>query len=178
MPTFLPEQHDDGIKTVLGKTGKFGVKEVLDVIVQHPACGRHLAGRLIDSFGASDPKGELHKRMAQAFRENKYEVRPMLKVLLTSAEFYASRREERSQKPGSAAGGGCRDLRLEGKATPSLAQLTVPLGQELFNPPTVKGWPGGASWISASTLSLRYRLGEALVEGKLPAAAEPLGRLA
>jgi uncharacterized protein (DUF1800 family) len=178
VPTFVPEQHDNGEKTVLGRTGRFGIQEVLDLIVQQPACGRHLAGRLIDYFGASDPEGRLRERMAQVFRESKYEVRPMLHVLFTAPEFYApAARGSKVKGPVRLLVGACRDLRLEGEATPSLAQLTVPLGQELFNPPTVKGWPSGTAWISASTLPLRYRLGEALVEGKAPAEPEPLGRL-
>ena len=176
--TFVSDQHDHGEKTVLGKTGRFGVKEVLDLIVGQQACGRHLANRLIDYYGASDPDGTLRDRMADAFCESKYEIRPMLKVLFTSPEFYA--REARGSKvkaPVRLLVGGCRDLRLEGEATSSLVQLTVPLGQELFNPPTVKGWPSGTAWISASTLPLRYRLGEALVDSKAADEPEPLGRL-
>ena len=178
VPTFVADQHDDSEKTVLGQTGRFGVKEVLDRIVHQPACGRHLAGRLIDYFGADDSEGKLRERMAGAFHENKYEIRPMLKVLFTSPEFYAPQaRGAKVKGPVRLLVGACRDLRLEGTATPSLAELTAPLGQELFNPPTVKGWPSGTAWISASTLPLRYRLGEALVEGKGPELPEPLGRL-
>ena len=59
VPRFLPERHDDGEKTILGKTGRFGLKDVLDLIVAHPACGRHLAGKMIDCFGVSDPDGKL-----------------------------------------------------------------------------------------------------------------------
>jgi uncharacterized protein (DUF1800 family) len=178
VPTFLKEQHDDGEKTILGKTGRFGGKDVLDIIVQQPACGRHLAGRLIDYFGASDPEGRLRERMAEAFVASKYEIRPMLRVLFTSPEFYApASRGNHIKSPVRLLVGACRDLRLDVTATPSLAQLTVPLGQELFNPPTVKGWPSGTTWISASTLPLRYRLGEVLIEGKEPPRVEPLGRL-
>ncbi len=177
VPTFLPEQHDDGDKTILGQTGRFGVKEVLDLIVRQPACGRHLADRMIDYFGAYDPDGKLAERMAAAFRDSKYEIRPMLKVLFTSAEFYAPQaRGSEIKSPVRLLAGACRDLRLEGVATPSLAELTAPMTQELFNPPTVKGWPSGPGWISASTLPLRYRLGEALVDGKAPAEPDPLGR--
>ena len=178
VPTFVAGQHDDGEKTVLGKTGRFGVKEVLDLIVSQPACGRHLAGRLIDYFGADDSGGTLRDRMAEAFRTQNYEIRPMLKVLFTAPEFYAPKaRGAKVKGPVRLLVGACRDLRLEGSATPSLAQLTAQLGQELFNPLTVKGWPSGIAWISASTLPLRYRLGEALVDGKAPEPPEPLGRL-
>jgi uncharacterized protein (DUF1800 family) len=177
-PTFVAAQHDDGEKAVFGKTGRFGVDEVLDLIVRQPACGRHVAGRLIAYFGANDPQGRLRERMAAAFRDSHYEIRPMLQVLLTSAEFYdPAIRGAKIKGPVRLLVGACRDLRLTGTATPSLAQLTAACGEELFNPPTVKGWPAGADWISASTLPQRYRLGESLVENKTPEEAPPLGRL-
>lgn len=176
--TFDPEQHDAGEKTIFGKTGRFGLDEVLDLIVQHPACAPYLAGKLLAYFGAHDPEGRLREWMARAFVESKYELRPMLKVLLTSPEFYATEsRGNQVKGPVRLLVGACRDLKLEVKATPTLAQLTVPLGQELFNPPTVKGWPSGPRWISASTLALRYRLSEALLDNQELTGTEPLGRL-
>ena len=178
VPTFFADQHDDGEKTVLGKKGRFAVDEVLDIIVRQPACGRFVAGRLIAYFGANDPQGRLRDRMAAAFRESNFEIRPMLKVLFTSPEFYdPSVRGAKIKGPVRLLVGACRDLHLTGAATPSLVQLTAAYGEELFNPPTVKGWPGGTAWISASTLPMRYRLGEALVEGKAPTEPPPLGRL-
>ena len=174
---FVPEQHDDGEKTVLGESGRFDTDEVLDCIVKHPACGRYLASRLIAYYGADDPEGRLRERMAEAFRESKYEIRPMLKILLTAPEFYsAASRSNQVKGPVRLLVGACRDLELEGEATPSLALFTATLGQELFNPPTVKGWTSGTSWINASTLTLRYRLSETLLDGRELTGAEPLGR--
>ena len=37
------------------------------------------------------------------------------------------------------------------------------LGQILFRPPNVAGWPDGKEWIDASTLMLRLRLTEAML---------------
>ncbi|MFO0824794.1 MAG: DUF1800 domain-containing protein [Gemmataceae bacterium] len=177
VPTFVPARHDAGEKTVFGKTGRYGVKEVLDLVVAHPACGPHLAGRLIDYFGAHDPNGALKARMAKAFADGKYELRPILKVLFTSPEFYAAEaRGNRVKGPIRLLVGACRDFDLRGEITPSLAQAVVPLGQELFNPPTVKGWPGGNEWITATTLALRYRLGEVVLDGKPLTGTQPLGR--
>lgn len=178
VPTFVPSRHDTGEKTVLGKTGKFGVKEVLALVVSHPACGPHVAGRLIEYFGAHDPKGTLKARMARAFVASKYELRPMLEELFTSPEFFAPEaRGNRVKGPVRLLVGACRDFALQGEVTPSLAQSTVPLGQELFNPPTVKGWPSGDEWITATTLALRYRYGEVLLDGKPLTGTEPLGRI-
>jgi len=178
VPTFVPDRHDSGEKTVFGKTGKFGVKEVLDLVVSHPACGRHISSRLIDYFGAHDPNGTLKARMAKAFVESKYDLRPMLKVLFTSPEFFATEAGgNRVKSPVRLLVGACRDFDLQGDITPALAQSTVPFGQELFNPPTVKGWPSGNEWITATTLALRYRLGEVLLDGKPLTGTQPLGRV-
>lgn len=177
VPRFIPERHDSGMKTILGKTGRFGLKEVLDHIVAQEACGKYLAERLIAFFGAHDPEQKLRDRMARVFVARGQEIRPMLEELFTAPEFYhVEARGTQIKGPVRLLVGACRDLRLQGEVTPSLAQLTVPLGQELFNPPTVKGWPGGNTWISASTLALRSRLGETLVRGKEPPAPEALGR--
>jgi uncharacterized protein (DUF1800 family) len=176
--TFVPERHDDGQKTVLGKTGNFGVREVLDLVVSQPACGRHIATRMIDHFGAYDPQDTLKARMAAAFVASGYEIRPMVRVLLTSPEFYAAEaRGNRIKSPIRLLVGACRDTKIEGDLSPALAQAIVPLGQELFNPPTVKGWPSGEEWITATTLSLRQRLPEVLIDGQPLTGTEPLGRI-
>jgi uncharacterized protein (DUF1800 family) len=177
LPRFRAERHDAGSKTILGKTGNFGVKEVLDIIVQHPACGKHVASRLIDYFGAYDPNGELRQRMAKAFVDSEYEIRPMLVELLTSPEFYAAEARGRVKSPVRLLVGACRDFGLEGEITPGVVQSLVPLGQELFNPPTVKGWPTGNAWVTSTTLALRYRLSEVLINGQPISGTQPLGRI-
>lgn len=177
VPRFRPEQHDTGTKTIFNQVGRFGLGQVLDLVVAHPACSRHLASRMIAFFGAHDPDHLLRDRMAKAFVANKFEIRPMLQVLLTSPEFYDERsRGNQVKSPVRLLVGACRDLKIQGDVTPSLAQLTVPMGQEFFNPPTVKGWPTGTDWLSAGTLALRARLGETLVTGREPPLAEALGR--
>ena len=175
VPTFIPEKHDAGEKTVLGKTGKFGVKEVLDIVAAHPATARFISGKLIAFFGASDPKNALRDRMAAEFTKTKGDIAAVLTVLLTSPEFFA--KESRGtliKSPVHLLVGTCRLLNLDVTATPSLAQLTAAMGQELFNPPNVKGWPGGRDWISSGTLAVRYHLPEALFDGKEPAGLEPI----
>jgi uncharacterized protein (DUF1800 family) len=177
VPTFAKEKHDAGEKTVLGKTGKFGVKEVLDIVAAHPATARFVSTKLIAYFGATDPKNELRDRMAAKFGQTNGDIAATLAVLLTSPEFFA--KESRGtliKSPVHLLVGTCRLLNLDVTATPSLAQVTAAMGQELFNPPNVKGWPGGRDWISSGTLAVRYHLPEALFDGKEPAGFEPIGR--
>ena len=175
VPTFVKEKHDAGEKTALGKSGKFGVKEVLDIVADHPATARFISTKLIAYFGATDPKNELRDRMAAKFGQTKGDIAATVTVLLTSPEFFA--KESRGtliKSPVHLLVGTCRLLNLDVTATPSLAQVTAAMGQELFNPPNVKGWPGGRDWISSGTLAVRYHLPEALFDGKEPGGFEPI----
>lgn len=175
VPTFVKEKHDAGAKTVLGKTGRFGLNEVLDLVAVHPATAKFVCSKLIAYFGVADPKNELRDRAAEAFTASKGDIASVLTVLFTSREFFA--KESRGtliKSPVHLLVGTCRLLALDVTATPSLAQVTAAMGQELFNPPNVKGWPGGRDWISSGTLAVRYHLPEALFDGTEPAGFEPI----
>jgi uncharacterized protein (DUF1800 family) len=174
--TFVPDRHDVGPKTIFGETGRFVLDDVVALILRQEATGRFLAAKLIDYFGAVDPEGTLQGRMAEAFAASKGEIKEVLRVLFTAPEFYAeAARGSLIKSPVRLLVSACRQLGLEVEPTPSLAELTAAMGQELFNPPNVKGWPGGRSWISAGTLAVRYHLPGALLDGKLPEGLEPLG---
>jgi uncharacterized protein (DUF1800 family) len=176
-PDFRPRRHDDGAKTILGQTGKFGVDDVVDILVRQDQAGRFLAGKMMAFFGAADPDNTLRERMARAYRESGYEIRPMLRELMVSPEFYApASRGNHIKSPVQLLVGACRQLQLDVEPTPLLAEMTAAMGQELFRPPNVKGWPGGKDWISTGTLAMRYHLPESLLDGQEPSGLEPIGR--
>ena len=63
---------------------------------------------------------------------------------------------------------------LEGNVgTPRLGADLSALGQELYHPPTVKGWVGGRHWINRFTMLGRGRLAQALVSGAEPYQLNP-----
>lgn len=175
VPTFVKDKHDGGVKTVLGKTGRLGVKEILDLVAAHPATAKFVSGKLTAYFGVSDPANALRDRMARAFTKSKGDIADVVTALFTSPELFAEEsRGTQIKSPVHLLVGACRLLNLGVTATPSLAQVTAAMGQELFNPPNVKGWPGGRDWISSGTLAVRYHLPEALFDGKEPAGFEPI----
>ncbi len=174
--TFVPERHDPGPKTVFGRTADFGTEDVLDRVVEQPATGRFVAAKLIDFFGAADPKGTLRDRLAAVFVKERSEMRPVLRTLFSAAEFYApASRGSLIKGPVALLAGAWRQLELEGRPTPALTRMTAAMGQELFYPPNVKGWPGARFWIGAGTLAVRYHLADALLDGKVPAGLTPPG---
>jgi len=55
-----------------------------------------------------------------------------------------------------------------------LAEWVSRMGQDLFYPPNVGGWPGGRAWLSTRTIIARTNCMAALVAGTLNTPARPL----
>lgn len=175
LPTFVESRHDDGIKRILGHEGRFQINDVLDIVAAHPATARFLASKLIAFFGVNDPEHSLLNELADVFQKTEGDIAATVRELLVSHEFYAeASRGNHIKSPVQLLVGACRQLKLDVTPTTSLAQITAAMGQELFNPPNVKGWPGGRDWISAGTMAVRYHLPEALFDGREPEGFEPI----
>jgi len=55
-----------------------------------------------------------------------------------------------------------------------LAEWTTRMGQALFYPPNVFGWPGGRSWLTTRTVISRANFATALIDGGLHNPVRPL----
>jgi uncharacterized protein (DUF1800 family) len=61
--------------------------------------------------------------------------------------------------------GTVRALRIENCDYPSLVVALRNMGQDLFEPPNVKGWDGGRTWLSTNWLLARQNFAVGLVTG-------------
>ncbi len=152
---YSPRQHDNGKKTILGRTGRFDADDLVDIVLAHPACPRRVAGKLLEHFEGRAPSEERLAEYAQFLKDAKYELAPFFEKLLLDERFYAEGViGERIAGPVEYMVGSVR--RLGVRVPPSLLWLAAgQLGQRLFDPPNVKGWEGGEAWISTSTLLAR-----------------------
>jgi uncharacterized protein (DUF1800 family) len=163
---YRPNFHDDGVKTFLGLTGNLTGEDVLAQIVAQPHSAVFITGKIWNFFAGQMPSPELNDALAAAFRSNGNNFKPFLRVILTSEEFYSPdivRNEVKS--PTQWLVGTSR--MLESELPPPLISMAMlrSLGQDLFNPPNVKGWDGGLSWITTNTLLARYNEAATLVTG-------------
>lgn len=180
--------HDPGEKTFLGRTGRFTGDEIIDIIFEQPAASRFLAKKLFVFFAHESPPEEVIEALARTLRESSFQVRPVLAQLFQSAEFYSSRsRGSRIKSPVELIVGTLRLLKVDPGDSPALPFLAGRMGQDIFLPPSVKGWDGGESWISTSTLFDRYNFSRPLLgletpKGPLPrerpGGQKPLERMA
>jgi uncharacterized protein (DUF1800 family) len=156
---YAPFQHDDGDKTFLGHTGPFSGDDIIDIILEQPACAKFIARKIWEFYAYEDPSPALVATLAGYLRESNYDIRPMMYAMYRSAEFY-SPDALRSQIKSPVQWVVQTSKVLEtGLPRP---QVTVnalrQLGQIPFAPPNVKGWDGGRAWITTSTLLYRYNM--------------------
>ena len=158
-----PLIHDDGVKTVLGRSGNFDGDGVLDILLEQPQTAEFIITKLWREFVSPTPDPMEVKRIARMFRDNRYNVKIALRALLTSDVFYAPQsRAALIKSPVELIVGTLRQFRFEtGEVTPFLLAARQ-LGQDIFAPPNVKGWPGGEAWINSATLLQRKQLLERL----------------
>jgi uncharacterized protein (DUF1800 family) len=160
---FGKESHDDGPKTILGKTGAWNGDDVVRIALEQPAAARFLVRKLYREFiSADDPPDALLEPLAAQFRTN-YDIAGLLRTMLRSRLFFSEHAYRRCVKsPVEHAIGLVRALE-ERVAVSQLATLLEGVGQTLFAPPNVKGWKGGRAWLNSATLVARHNLAWELV---------------
>jgi uncharacterized protein (DUF1800 family) len=178
-PAFDPRQHDDGEKTILGQTGRWGAGDVVRIALGQPACSRFLVRKLFRELVSEtvEPADEMLAPLADEFRIRDYDIVWLVERMLRSWVFYSPAAiRQRVKSPVEFAVGGVRAL--EGNAGPRhLAELCDQLGQSLYFPPSVKGWDGGNAWINSSTLLFRQNFAFDLTRGNGRGAACDPARL-
>lgn len=157
-----PALHDAGEKVFLGQRGRFDGDDVIDLILRHPRASNHLAERYWQEFVAPTPDPVAIKRLAAAFARD-WELAGLLRDTLLEPAFWdPANRALLVKSPVELVIGTARLFELP--LQPAAALLaTDSMGQSVFNPPNVKGWPRGVGWIGSQTLLARTRFIEYLV---------------
>jgi uncharacterized protein (DUF1800 family) len=163
-------RHDDGEKTLLGRTGCWKTTDLLSILLDQPSTAHRIAQRLCGAFmgeGVVDEKATL--ALADDLITYRLDIGHGVETILRSQAFFAARNiRTRVVGPAEFAIGACRAL-VPVPSMPStllVAEWTTRMGQQLFEPPNVGGWPGGRAWLSPRSLVARANFAAALVEGR------------
>lgn len=156
-------QHDFGVKQVLGVHGNLDGDLVADVLLEQPACAEWLAWKLLAYFEGSAPAPERLADYAQSLRASDYDVAQFLRRLFLDDAFY---RDEivgaRVTGPIDYLVGAAR--RSGADVPPQMIYAGAELlGQQLLDPPSVKGWEGGMTWLSTAAVLNRSNLTGAML---------------
>ncbi len=172
---FRPGLHDDGPKTVLGRTipaggGERDLDALLDIVVTHPATATHLATKLCRRLVADDPPAGLVGRAAAAFRAGGWEIRPLVREILAAPELAAA--PSRLKRPFHFVVSALRALDADTDGGTALLQVLRRLGQAPFHHPTPDGYPDEAApWLG--TLLWRWNFALDLAANRLKGTSVP-----
>ena len=165
------EHHDSGEKHILGRKGQFDGDDLLAILLEEPATARRLAWRLSRSFlGEELVTEDLLDELARGLSASGLDVRRCVERILRSRLFFSDG-NLRVLPTTPAVHVVALTRALECFAPPArtqaLAEWSAPVGQRLYHPPSVFGWPHGKDWITTGTLLARARFARALVGGEL-----------
>lgn len=157
--------HDTGEKTFFGRTGNFGYDDVIDIIFEERAdeIAEFVCSKLYRFFLYETPNPSIVSELADIFKSNNFEIRPVVETLLKSEHFFdqelmgAMFKSPVDYLLGMYAE---NDLLPNEEFSEIQPYLFFVMEQFLFNPPNVAGWPGYRSWLSTTTLPYRWIVAE------------------
>jgi uncharacterized protein (DUF1800 family) len=172
---FNPKRAFTGNVTYLGKTGRLDTQGVIDSILAQPATASFIASKVARHFVSAQPDPGYVKALADTFRRSKYDVKTLMHAVFNSPQFNAAPTYRTLVKTPT-------EFMLhaaQALGVPKLSKVIVTagsgMGQSLFDPPDVNGWPNNESWISSNTVVERVNFVSAAlsqVKTALPAASD------
>lgn len=162
-----PFAHDTGNKTFLGKTGNFDGDDVIDIILEQKATARFITQKIYKFFVNETPDNNKVEALALGFYQSNYNLEKLMNDIFLSDWFYEEKNiGTRIKSPVELMVGVRRLIPMELEKPESQLLFQRVLGQVLFYPPNVAGWPGGKSWIDSSSLMFRMRLPQILTNAE------------
>ncbi|MEM6799974.1 MAG: DUF1800 domain-containing protein [Bacteroidota bacterium] len=153
------KQHDFGEKLFMGKKGNFSGEEIIDMILDKPECAHFITRKVYQYFVNPQVDEEIVKKLAKTFYESDYDITNLLLNIFLSDWFYSAKNQGSLIKsPVELIVSYKRLLDIQMRNDRFILQNQRLLGQMLFNPPNVAGWPLGTDWIDSSSLLIRMRL--------------------
>lgn len=175
---FRRNQHDNGLKRILGVSGNLDGDEFITAILRHPACAPFIGTRIHRFFVADTPaqpaqlEGDDRRfviALSNMIQRERFELAPVLKAMFRSRHFYSDAVVNRKIKsPAELVVGAVRSLGVPPRDLGALTLFLAGMGQNLFYPPSVKGWDGGRAWINTATLFTRQNTLAYLISGTTP----------
>ena len=157
--SFKPKAHDDGVKSFMGNTANFCGEDILNLLTANRQTAVFICTKLYRYLVNDVPDAGHINQMAGVFYNAGYEIKPLLEFIFLSDWFYGDKNIGNLVKsPVELLAGLTRQFYITYQNPDVLMQFQRTLGQVLFRPPNVAGWPGGKSWIDSSSLMYRMKI--------------------
>jgi hypothetical protein len=147
----------------LGKSGNFNGDDIIDIILEQKATAKFITKKIYKFFVNENADDEKAEELAGTFYNSNYDLQKLMNEIFTSEWFYESKNiGTHIKSPVELLVGIRRLIPMELEKPEAQLLFQKVLGQVLFYPPNVAGWPGGKSWIDSSALMFRMRVPQIL----------------
>lgn len=162
---FKERQHDFDEKHFFGKAGNFDGKDIINMILAKKECARFITGKIYQFFVNDERDEKIIDELADKFYASKYNISALMKEIFLADWFYDKRNiGTRVKSPVELIVNTTRWLGAEYGGEDALVFIQRILGQVLFLPPNVAGWPNGKKWIDSSSLVFRMDFGRKVIQ--------------
>ena len=164
--------YSNGGRVIPARSGAQGMQDGLDLIdavVRHSATGPRLARKLYDFFmnETDTPDEALIQDVARTYYDGGYEIKPMIRRLLTSAQFHDDRNfYKRYSWPVEFVVRSMKEVGWNGFSVATALTPLTNMGQQLFEPPDVAGWDLGRGWFSTGGMLARMNFAAQLASNQ------------
>ena len=167
---FRANFHDDGEKTVLGVKGRLSGDDVLDILLKKPETAAFITRKIWRFFVSEQIDEATVQKLSGQFFKSGYDISALMHSIFSSDFFYEPKHIGcRIKSPVELIVGIRRMLPMQiGNPDVQLLMQRV-LGQVLFYPPNVAGWPGGKDWIDGASLMYRMQIPRMVASREIPA---------
>jgi uncharacterized protein (DUF1800 family) len=167
---FAPWLHDEESKTFKGVTANLDGGDIINQLVDDPATAQRLGMKLWSYFAfpieLNDPIAD---DLAQTYLASGRSIAAMVESIFRNEAFYSDEAKRTVVK--QPVEWFVSSLRLLGakakKGHPyEIGGAIQAMGQSLYNPPTVFGWPEGLEWVATAGLLERAATAERMADAR------------
>ena len=165
---FTESRFDNSVKTFMGHTGNFNYEQLIDIIFTKEETSKFICRKLYKEFVYFEPNETVVNELATILRNNNYELKPVLSVLLKSSLFHDPQIiGAKIKSPVEFIITAAKQFNVKNPDYENLRLTAKDTGQTLFAPPNVAGWEGDKAWITTNTLPERNTFTDNLIEKKV-----------
>jgi uncharacterized protein (DUF1800 family) len=163
---FNSTQHDTGTKTVLGLTGSLNGTDIVDMLATHLHTARFLSRKLFTFFVHDHPSDAEIDALAKVYLDSGTNIGAVVEAIFKSPSFLSKEAYLALIKsPAEFIVGAIKALPGQFSPVGMLPAFRL-MGQDLFEPPSVKGWAGGLDWVSTITMLTRMNFGNSMISAR------------
>ncbi len=162
----VDKDHDNDDKEFLGRKGNFNGDDIINMLLEEKQTSRYVVTKIYKEFVNDIVDADRVEKLTEDFYTGGFDISKLMRSIYTSDWFYEEKNiGAKIMSPVELLIRYKSLIALNFKEDKAQLNLQKVLGQILFFPPNVAGWPGGRNWVDSATLMLRMNLPTRIVQG-------------